>query len=173
MQEELDRTSLKVTLPARFLVKQKMVIRKSSFVAIIFVLLTASPVQGFAGFNIHPEFQETTFTCTSNPTIIRSTSFLSRNSSIIAGKFTAISASTENNPLEDVSSEASSENIDWKEISESVFSKDKRPVILFDGVCNLCNGGVNFALDNDSVGKLKFFKSKLVSNGIGTGNLRH
>jgi hypothetical protein len=43
---------------------------------------------------------------------------------------------------------------DWDRIAEEVFEKDKRPVILFDGVCNLCNGGVNFALDNDSVGKI-------------------
>merc|ERR1719159_1925360 len=27
------------------------------------------------------------------------------------------------------------------------FQDDKRPVVLFDGVCNLCNGGVNFVLD--------------------------
>lgn len=44
----------------------------------------------------------------------------------------------------------------WKEISKSVFESDTRPVILFDGVCNLCNGGVNYALDNDSVGKFRF-----------------
>ena len=30
--------------------------------------------------------------------------------------------------------------------SDSYFAEDKRPVILFDGVCNMCNGGVNFAL---------------------------
>ena len=36
------------------------------------------------------------------------------------------------------------------------FATDKRPVILFDGVCNLCNGGVNFALDMDPPGKLRF-----------------
>ncbi|EFJ49181.1 hypothetical protein VOLCADRAFT_90057 [Volvox carteri f. nagariensis] len=29
------------------------------------------------------------------------------------------------------------------------FAIDQRPVILFDGVCNLCNGGVNFMMDND------------------------
>ena len=36
------------------------------------------------------------------------------------------------------------------------FATDKRPVILFDGVCNLCNGGVNFALDMDPPGMLRF-----------------
>lgn len=44
-------------------------------------------------------------------------------------------------------------DIDWKEVEKSVFEgEDKRPVILFDGVCNLCNGAVNFALDYDEVG---------------------
>merc|ERR1711977_13651 len=35
------------------------------------------------------------------------------------------------------------------------FQDDKRPVVLFDGVCNLCNGGVNFVLDWDVTGKLR------------------
>jgi hypothetical protein len=42
---------------------------------------------------------------------------------------------------------------DYNAIANSVFESDKRPVILFDGVCNLCNGGVNFALDHDKKGK--------------------
>ena len=45
-------------------------------------------------------------------------------------------------------------DFDWLSMSKSVFASpdDQRPVILFDGMCNLCNGGVNFALDNDSIG---------------------
>ncbi len=31
-----------------------------------------------------------------------------------------------------------------------------KPIILFDGVCNLCNGGVNFAIDYDKTGKFRF-----------------
>lgn len=31
-----------------------------------------------------------------------------------------------------------------------------KPIILFDGVCNLCNGGVNFAIDYDSAAKFRF-----------------
>ena len=31
-----------------------------------------------------------------------------------------------------------------------------KPIILFDGICNLCNGGVNFAIDNDKTGKFRF-----------------
>ncbi len=57
------------------------------------------------------------------------------------------------NLLADISPDASeAAEFDWDEIARDVFMKDKRPVILFDGVCNLCNGGVNFALDNDSIG---------------------
>src|SRR6185295_2981954 len=29
-------------------------------------------------------------------------------------------------------------------------------IILFDGVCNLCNGAVNFVIDHDTKGRFKF-----------------
>mmetsp|Transcript_16508 Transcript_16508/g.31276 ORF Transcript_16508/g.31276 Transcript_16508/m.31276 type:complete len:237 (+) Transcript_16508:125-835(+) len=45
---------------------------------------------------------------------------------------------------------------DWQGIAKGVFENDDRPVILFDGICNLCNGGVNFALDHDTVGNFRF-----------------
>jgi predicted DCC family thiol-disulfide oxidoreductase YuxK len=46
---------------------------------------------------------------------------------------------------------------DWEKLAKDVFSQgDERPIILFDGICNLCNGGVNFALDQDESGKLRF-----------------
>jgi len=35
-------------------------------------------------------------------------------------------------------------------------TEENRPVVLFDGVCNLCNGGVNLAIDLDPPGKLRF-----------------
>jgi len=47
-------------------------------------------------------------------------------------------------------------DFDWKEASDKVFIDDERPVILYDGICKFCNGSVNYALDNDSVGKLRF-----------------
>ena len=47
-------------------------------------------------------------------------------------------------------------------VSERVFATDVRPVILFDGVCNMCNGAVNLALDWDPSAKLRF--SALQSN---------
>lgn len=33
---------------------------------------------------------------------------------------------------------------------------DDQPVILFDGVCNLCNASVNFIIDRDSQGLFRF-----------------
>ena len=32
----------------------------------------------------------------------------------------------------------------------------EHPVVLFDGVCNLCNGSVNFAIDRDPGARLRF-----------------
>ncbi|CAM6000530.1 unnamed protein product [Sphagnum balticum] len=40
--------------------------------------------------------------------------------------------------------------------ADAYFASDSRPILLFDGVCNMCNGGVNFVLDNDPVGRLRF-----------------
>lgn len=34
--------------------------------------------------------------------------------------------------------------------------QDNRPIILFDGVCNLCNNGVKFMLDNDRQARCRF-----------------
>lgn len=41
--------------------------------------------------------------------------------------------------------------------TDALFATDKRPIVLYDGVCNLCNFWVNFCLDHDpSPGKLRF-----------------
>jgi predicted DCC family thiol-disulfide oxidoreductase YuxK len=45
---------------------------------------------------------------------------------------------------------------DWEKTANDVFKDDQRPIVLFDGVCNLCNGGVNFAIDRDEDAKLRF-----------------
>lgn len=37
-----------------------------------------------------------------------------------------------------------------------VFAEDLRPVILFDGVCNFCNAGVNLVLDFDQNESFRF-----------------
>ncbi len=68
----------------------------------------------------------------------------------------SLSSSSDDSSLSNMNTNSesdSSDGFDYVQIAKDVFKKDKRPVILFDGVCNLCNGGVNFALDNDSVGK--------------------
>jgi len=41
-------------------------------------------------------------------------------------------------------------------VTRRVFADDKRPIILFDGVCNMCNSAVNLALDWDPEGRLRF-----------------
>eukprot|EP00980_Cylindrotheca_fusiformis_P002588 scaffold612_cov98-Cylindrotheca_fusiformis.AAC.2 len=62
---------------------------------------------------------------------------------------------------------------DWEQLAKDVFENDSRPIVLFDGVCNLCNGGVNFAIDRDADAKLRFAslqskvaKSLLLNNGL-------
>jgi len=45
---------------------------------------------------------------------------------------------------------------EWELLASSVFQHDDRPVILFDGQCNLCNGGVNLAIDYDPKGSFRF-----------------
>eukprot|EP00538_Stauroneis_constricta_P007241 CAMPEP_0119561388 /NCGR_PEP_ID=MMETSP1352-20130426/17438_1 /TAXON_ID=265584 /ORGANISM="Stauroneis constricta, Strain CCMP1120" /LENGTH=207 /DNA_ID=CAMNT_0007609577 /DNA_START=117 /DNA_END=740 /DNA_ORIENTATION=+ len=65
-----------------------------------------------------------------------------------------------------------------RQVSEKVFVQDKRPIILFDGVCNLCNGAVNLGLDWDPNGKLRFAalqsnvgRSLLQANGRGADDI--
>ncbi|KAF1002729.1 DCC family protein At1g52590, chloroplastic [Apium graveolens] len=40
--------------------------------------------------------------------------------------------------------------------TSSFFQQDSRPIMLFDGVCNLCNGGVKFVRDHDHQRKIRF-----------------
>lgn len=35
-------------------------------------------------------------------------------------------------------------------------SQPQGPILLFDGVCNFCSATVNFVMDNDKSGKIKF-----------------
>ncbi|XP_071686002.1 DCC family protein At1g52590, chloroplastic isoform X2 [Rutidosis leptorrhynchoides] len=52
------------------------------------------------------------------------------------------------------SSARGGEAVDWVDATSSFFEQDTRPIMLFDGVCNLCNGGVKFVRDNDR--KIRF-----------------
>jgi len=67
------------------------------------------------------------------------------------GRATTHLLSTTNNNLSTLPSVAEP-NV----VLEKVFSEDKRPIILFDGVCNLCNNAVNLALDWDPNARLRF-----------------
>ncbi|XP_058780482.1 DCC family protein At1g52590, chloroplastic [Vicia villosa] len=51
--------------------------------------------------------------------------------------------------LATLSQPQSDDGVNWVEATSSFFEQDKRPIMLFDGVCNLCNGGVKFVRDND------------------------
>lgn len=54
------------------------------------------------------------------------------------------------------SSSSSSSSLSPKLSTSDYFSaSDKRPVVLYDGVCNLCNGGVNFLLTFDRSARLR------------------
>jgi len=62
--------------------------------------------------------------------------------------------------------------------ADSYFATDTRPIILFDGVCNFCNAGVNFVLDNDPEGRLRMAalqseagKALLLRSGRSTDNI--
>lgn len=40
--------------------------------------------------------------------------------------------------------------------SENPTSTEEAPLVLFDGVCNLCNGAVNYVIDHDPEGIFRF-----------------
>ncbi len=46
--------------------------------------------------------------------------------------------------------------------------KSQNPIIFFDGICNLCNGAINFIIDRDKKGHFKIapLQSKVAENYI-------
>ncbi|KAH7657160.1 DCC1-like thiol-disulfide oxidoreductase family protein [Dioscorea alata] len=51
----------------------------------------------------------------------------------------------------------SSCSVDWvKSTDAEYFQDDTRLIMLFDGVCNLCNGGVRFVRDNDHNRRIRY-----------------
>ncbi|URE00407.1 hypothetical protein MUK42_20501 [Musa troglodytarum] len=47
--------------------------------------------------------------------------------------------------------------VDWVKATDAeFFQSDSRPIMLFDGVCNLCNGGVRFVRDNDPNRRIRY-----------------
>ncbi|KAF9615723.1 hypothetical protein IFM89_026138 [Coptis chinensis] len=59
-------------------------------------------------------------------------------------------------PFATLSPPQRSDAVDWVEATSSFFEQDSRPIMLFDGVCNLCNGGVKFVRGNDQQRKIRF-----------------
>ncbi|CAE8588485.1 unnamed protein product [Polarella glacialis] len=47
---------------------------------------------------------------------------------------------------------ASGNEASWS-LFNNLFARDQRPVVLYDGVCNMCNRAVDVALDKDPEGK--------------------
>lgn len=45
---------------------------------------------------------------------------------------------------------------DGDEESRSEAASGEHPILLFDGVCNLCSGSVQFVIDHDSAGEFRF-----------------
>lgn len=45
---------------------------------------------------------------------------------------------------------------DWEYVVQQCWKESLQPVILFDGECGLCNGGVNFVLDMDTNKEFRF-----------------
>ncbi|GMY34015.1 DCC family protein At1g52590, chloroplastic isoform X1 [Fagus crenata] len=53
-------------------------------------------------------------------------------------------------------SPAEGQAVDWVKATSIFFEQDSRPIMLFDGVCNLCNGGVRFVRENDRNRGIRF-----------------
>ncbi|KAM6585924.1 hypothetical protein CsatB_012926 [Cannabis sativa] len=59
-------------------------------------------------------------------------------------------------PFATLSPPRADDGVDWVKATSTFFQKDTRPIMLFDGVCNLCNGGVKFVRDNDRNRRIRF-----------------
>lgn len=70
---------------------------------------------------------------------------------------TAIPTSSAEQHAAAVAAAAAEVEWDWEPVAASVFAiGEEKPVLLFDGVCNFCNGAVNTCLDLDSSATLRF-----------------
>ncbi|KAM7254013.1 hypothetical protein ACFE04_031695 [Oxalis oulophora] len=55
-----------------------------------------------------------------------------------------------------VSTPQQGDKVKWVEATSSFFDNDSRPIMLFDGVCNLCNGGVRFVRNVDPNRRIRY-----------------
>ncbi len=53
--------------------------------------------------------------------------------------------------------------------------KDNHPIIMFDGICNLCNHWIQFVIKRDPIGTFKFLslQSELARSIIASHNLNN
>ncbi|KAI4331213.1 hypothetical protein MLD38_029419 [Melastoma candidum] len=68
-----------------------------------------------------------------------------RRSPVLAGRKLKVLAAVSSPP-----------NEDWVKATPGFFDQDNRPIMLFDGVCNLCNGGVRFVRANDRNRRMRY-----------------
>ncbi|KAH6782076.1 putative thiol-disulfide oxidoreductase DCC [Perilla frutescens var. hirtella] len=69
---------------------------------------------------------------------------------VISRRQFRVSAASSTTPRSDTAA------VDWVKETASFFEQDSRPIMLFDGVCNLCNGGVKIVRDNDRRRNIRF-----------------
>lgn len=60
---------------------------------------------------------------------------------------------------------------DPRKTFDGLFLNDQRPVVLYDGVCNMCNSAVDVALEKDPDGKKLRFAA--LQSDVGRGLLAH
>ncbi|KAJ0987902.1 hypothetical protein J5N97_006258 [Dioscorea zingiberensis] len=64
-------------------------------------------------------------------------------------------------------------SVDWVMATNTeFFQNDTRPIMLFDGVCNLCNGGVRFVRNNDRNRKNRRIRYEALQSESGKKLLR-
>jgi predicted DCC family thiol-disulfide oxidoreductase YuxK len=114
----------------------------------------AAAAAAAAAFTSRPALRSKNCLFSSKTTLSSSTTL---DSSISKDNLNSSSNSREESLNEEMTQALQEVDWDWKKLAKDVFAQgDARPIVLFDGVCNLCNGGVNFAMDQDEAGKLRF-----------------
>lgn len=63
---------------------------------------------------------------------------------------------SDNSAISESINNGSTVSWNWRAVVETAFASDKRPIILFDGVCLFCNAGVDLCLNLDKKEKFRF-----------------
>jgi predicted DCC family thiol-disulfide oxidoreductase YuxK len=121
-----------------------------SFGSVVFVLLSIS-AKAFTVYNVPPS--SAVSSRTQQPL---SAVTMDKSMNMDAAKDKTNKADADDKDKTDAKYFAATVDWDWQTLVKEVFATDKRPIVLFDGVCNLCSGGVNFAIDRDEHAKFRF-----------------